>query len=1563
MNFKYAPEYIYNDINTQLNALKKQSDILHTSINIIDSLCSKYEFVSEKNIDELINSIRNYALIKEACIEKSKVIMDEDENIDVVKDFKSIEELSKRVEQHHKNSINLKDETLYYAYEFLKITSNNIITDGLLQDHKEKIQSIIENVESKFVDIQEITNQLEPYKIALLYITHQITDLTKYAELLNNTFGAILFYNIISGNNISYSLPDIPTQQQDTINEEEPQPISQEELKEEVSSTITETTETSTTEEEPQPVAQEEPKEEVSLTITETIETSTTEEEPQPITQEELKEEISLTITETIETSTTEEEPKVTTEEEKEVPVETTEVSNFNQKLETSVEEKIPTNTTETPTLEEESSVQTTEIPDLKEETPTEETPDLAYEIQNQEMIEDYFEYLADEIDNNYLEDTLSEVSTQRIQENEVVDTVIDYIVSHNFASVSLYLKSYANEYKKVQILYTQFGLAMGDPLISNTNYSMQFNFRVCEELHIWLEVSMLFRQMFTCENKSTERYSLSPYINSTFEGAMESIGEYLPNLNLFQELFQEIDYNADYLISIKLFDERNDIINGIKAEASNKLVNCEQNMHNWNHKVMSDVTKTLFSPSGGQIYALIKAISVGDFSVLSDIKDLCSQFMDNNGHLLTGTALETEVDSYLRTLWLSSAKHFNSDNDINIGYRNKFFNKFNQILTFLYRCVERLEAFDSNIINEHNVNTYRAIKDKFIELLNSEVAILSDKVKEKGVSKFNVAGMTCMVRTFKDILNYIDAKDTKYNYYYCDLLKTGYFVLNDAYLPYLNAEMDKIDGLKVSSRIKSHIQESSKVSTWKEAINRNIKKSNFGNIELIAEYLKDINAYTTDLDELISKVDSNNYSLDEVSKEFNNSLEALSFNECIGNVSIKRGLLSLESNLKELVSENRDYGFYSMALDKFKEFAISICENSYNNKLNDICYSLEPNSMYYNAINKYAESYNYCVVDEYISMNNDSLDFPDESSIISTTQVDSYNSIFSEFIDFCNEYVPKIQEFDGVYIFLQEVYSKHLERVVGEKFGKSYDFTKSDDIIRAWASNQNDTDVAYNILTTIGFGIDEYSTIDDHTFRMVLSNSEKLNSTPYVLPEKVVFLNKIYYISGADRVISNLNITEDTLLILDFPINPEFRDRILENIRKVSNGYRVVLIDRWVILYLTTIPYTKRTTAFKVCSVFNITGGVTTNTNFRGDYIEELTKKNNSVHLLLGRKYYGKTSIIHSAIEKLSKDSNNITILLNGGTTDLTNATEIFNACKELSLKINPFDTWNEFESSVTRYLNKHPNKSMYLYIDDADDYINYCIEDTVERSSIVVLNSLAEKFKDRFNYVLTCDILKRVMDYANRLDIKYLIVKPLNYIECATMFNSLLNGVRVSISNVDIMMTLIAKSFGCPEMVHAISNQIVDTLSKEDNLFHGKYMYELTNDMLVKSLTANDYSSMVKRIYLNSVIGNDEANSSVIPVVYAIIHYFNEHLNTYKCTIQDIQGTLALFDIEENDRLNIQSVLDILATLDIVKRSEQGEYFFTHNSYRYCFGDKDFVFSMLCECIKIFAKDGITQ
>ncbi|MCC8069867.1 MAG: hypothetical protein LIO71_08985, partial [Ruminococcus sp.] len=226
----YAPKCIYEDINSILESLQQQSNLLNGTLINIQNKCDNLEIISENEIDQLIDLLRNYTLIKELCLEKCSRILP---NVE----YTSINDLTSDVEKHQKRSLDILNEVLYYAYEFLKIQSKNVVTDSRLQDHREILQSIINSMLNEFVNVDEIVKQLQPYKIAIQYITKNLTDLTQYAEMLNNTFGAVLFYNIISGNNIEYDsswkCPYIEVK--NTTQKSQEQLISTEEYQEDIS--------------------------------------------------------------------------------------------------------------------------------------------------------------------------------------------------------------------------------------------------------------------------------------------------------------------------------------------------------------------------------------------------------------------------------------------------------------------------------------------------------------------------------------------------------------------------------------------------------------------------------------------------------------------------------------------------------------------------------------------------------------------------------------------------------------------------------------------------------------------------------------------------------------------------------------------------------------------------------------------------------------------------------------------------------------------------------------------------------------------------------------------------------------------------------------------------------------------------------------------------------------------------------------------------------------------------------------------------------------------------------
>jgi len=1491
---QYAPKCIYEDINSILSSLKEQSNLLHKNIQSIDLKCTHYEFISENEIDNLINTIRNYTLIKESCLEQSSKIL-------CVDNVKSIDLLSSKIKEHQDNSISIMNEVLYYAYEFLKIKSDNVITDGLLQDHHEKLKSIIDAMLNEFVDINEVNKQLEPYKIALLYVTNKIQDLTPYAELINNTFGAILFYNIISGNNIHYDTNfehnEFEVKYDDTIIETNISQDADSNIVEEVE-TIAENDNTLETSEE-------------GLSLKDNID---------DIHKDDLSNVKHIELN-----------PK----EEIYPEVVNLEVSNIIDEVNSSIEHSII------------------------EET-LENAPKQIDEI-------DYFENLSTSIEERYNIANIISYNNVSFNEEIAVNTICDYIISKEFSCASMILKEYSNMSIDMENLYNEYGLAVGDPSI-NYDYSNVFITDTIEHLHSWLQLSTLLREMFICKNKESECYNFISYMNSLIQSINDTVLVYIPNFSSILKIFDEVEYNTNYIIGVKLFDEKNIITSKIKQDALLLLTYCEQTMHNWNHKVMSDITKNLFSSSGGYIYNLIKEVSLGDFKVIENIKSYCSPFADDNGNILDGLQLNNKVYEYVHDLWINSSKRFNSDNDVNIGYKNKFANRFIHILKFLFSCVEKINAFDVNYINENNVDKYRNLRSTLIDFFEANSNSLLEKSNSGNVSKLDRVGMICLSKAFKDIISYINYDDSTQNYFYCGLLKTGYFILDDMYIPYLNESIDSINGLEISTRVEKHLQEVKGITSWEDAIKNNIKKLDVGNVHLIVSYLKDTNQYIDTLQPYIDEANSIKYSIEGRFNQFYSQLTTLCIKECLPNRDIINRILNMESIARNVITQDSNYGFYEMFLNLLENYAVKISEESYNVR-NDIVQtvatSIGYDSEYYTSIVKYIDSHSYSMADTLLSMYFNGIEYPNSGN---NSRVEQYNEIFSQFREFCNSYADDLSSPNG-YVFMNEFYDNIIKPIVVERFAGSYDCVKSDELIDSWSKGQDTTNVVYDVLTNIGFSIEKSIEVDNHTFKMVLSNYEKNSSQPYIIPENTIFLNGIYNIAQADRSLNSLNIMEDTLIVMDYALNIYEREHVLEVVGKISNGNRVVLVDRCVIMFLTIIPSNVRKLALKVCSVCDVSNNISYVSDFRIDYVQAFIEGSGS-NLLLGREYFGKTYIINSIAETLKSNDENIVILIDAFDDFMHTPDLIISECNTLSLKINPFTDWDTFETSMTRYLNKHPNKKVYLLIDNAEDFLKDCVEANLqdtslesELTSIVVLKNLSSKFEDRFNFTMTADVSSIYLDYANRCNLTYQIIKPLSYDETAKMFESYLNGSKISINGFDTMTMLVSLTFGCPEMVRLISKRILSIVDNQKDTFEESYTYTLTLDTIYKLLGDKNFMNMLTPVFLSTVIGNQESDSCVIPVIYGMVYYLYEHSNTSKCTVNDIRKVLNIFDIEESTVLSIQDTLNQLCLLGIVCKFNDDEYFFSHDAYKYYFGSKEFTFDILDCCTKIFAKDGITQ
>jgi hypothetical protein len=279
-----------------------------------------------------------------------------------------------------------------------------------------------------------------------------------------------------------------------------------------------------------------------------------------------------------------------------------------------------------------------------------------------------------------------------------------------------------------------------------------------------------------------------------------------------------------------------------------------------------------------------------------------------------------------------------------------------------------------------------------------------------------------------------------------------------------------------------------------------------------------------------------------------------------------------------------------------------------------------------------------------------------------------------------------------------------------------------------------------------------------------------------------------------------------------------------------------------------------------------------------------------------------------------------------------------------------------------MTRYLNKHPNKSVIVLVDNAEECLEYCLGNE-NPISLEVLRNLSDKFKERFNYTIVANVCYEYVSYVENLGIPYKILQPLTYTETANMFEEHLNSCRISVTDNDVMEFLVSKSFGSPEMVRLISKQISLTLTANRKDTKSNYMCSLTLDLVNQALCNKEFYSMVLPVFLNTVIGSKEKYSNVVPVVYAILYYLYEHSSSSTFDINDIKSVLSIFDLEEDTTLNVQAILEELKTTGLICSFDDSKYFLAHESYKNYLGNKEFAFDMLDECSRIFTKEGVTQ
>ena len=242
-----------------------------------------------------------------------------------------------------------------------------------------------------------------------------------------------------------------------------------------------------------------------------------------------------------------------------------------------------------------------------------------------------------------------------------------------------------------------------------------------------------------------------------------------------------------------------------------------------------------------------------------------------------------------------------------------------------------------------------------------------------------------------------------------------------------------------------------------------------------------------------------------------------------------------------------------------------------------------------------------------------------------------------------------------------------------------------------------------------------------------------------------------------------------------------------------------------------------------------------------------------------------------------------------------------------------------------------------------------------------MIRFRKLSQQFKDRFKFILTCELSQEVIEYSTDLKLTCNILEPLNFNETITMFEDYFNASKVSINSFDIRVMLVSLALGNPKIVKLISKQILAEISNHPSYFNDTFNYELTQDVVYSALCNENFLKDVLSVFLNSVIDSKQSDSIIVPVLYGIVYYLYENSDVCTFSIENISKVLNIFDIDENSNLNIINSIKQLSTVGIVKSLNDTEYFLSHNAYRYYFGSKEFAFDMLDYSSKILKKEGM--
>lgn len=1239
-----------------------------------------------------------------------------------------------------------------------------------------------------------------------------------------------------------------------------------------------------------------------------------------------------------------------------------------------------------------------TEVEEIKEESVVEENVEINNEEdtdtvsqENQTSNHVIFNKVAEATHNvvGKVKEVLSEAEKNYYKSKKNI--LFQFLSGEQFYAALAYAKCLSEKNEEFKNWYNQLSYALDEPLLEKEYISDQLfvEFINKDSYNNFCLISSVIRNYLY--HKNGYDYSVN-----VLKGAIENNVLFKTFPSLKDLVFRLYDFKNKYKIGIdkyadyrqkdkKRYENRLNQLSHEAKELYNNYIKGVKKENIPNLRVI-ETKKQIFSPDNFIAQCLL-IVSSQDDSKLNDLNEILQILLIKENKfddICSASIDESKIDKMIDDAWDDCGnimKEIKKSRKLEGSLRNnlrKCILKIGQVLCDYAELKNEVGIKE----NDSLVVVYQKNKGELIKSIDITLEDL-DCISHSNLEYYGASRV--LKHTVLELKERLQGSfnELSKRYFYMDFLKDDFVLLDEQYKPIL-ADIRIIEDMSVLKRIENYLN--TPYTDW----NNRLKKiysgqDDYGSAALILNYMKNCGielndelANIEDWEDTDKLVESTKDKREDFIGEVELAQSYGQMNNAKTNeveMDFKEYILSCMEKCYEQTLENKNYGYFSMLIEKIKnkisEFS-TYNQNQLTRQLDE--YIIENKNDLKNEIKaQVVQEIKNRIQKKNIAAAEDLLNRLISNDIDGDMEL-NVNSYLEDFFD---EYSILYRQVSSVNSTLQNSF-----RI----FRINKDTKGGDKLIQSWPGNAvpypQGNDRMKEFLTSLGFNVETVERQKNMNnaypnYNITLQSPTNGRKSNFKHPIaafgsdatrngfRVITLHGKFDSKRIIEICNEIGSAKNTLILIDCALTlTDRRDLAYLSKKNLTNHHVFAFLDRVAVAYLAKKYVAQEISRMLMAITMPFTyyqpyvyksSDIMPQEIFMGRKKElEAIESPRGVNIVYGGRQLGKSALLRMAKKDINRDeSNNRAIIVDiKGLDYLTAAKTIGRALYNENILKEPFesDDWLELSAALSRRLLDEEDRIPYLLLmlDEADAFIESC--EAVNYMPFDRLKDIQLIGEERFKFVVAG--LRNIVRFKKEValgnnsslaQLDSITIKPFKSLEARELLEIPLHYLGFRFDHDDpetevLISTILGTTNYFPGLIQLYCKKLIESTTKSYGGFEVSNTppYVIKKDHIKKVLADRSLVEDIRDKFLITLKVDEDDYYYILALLIA--HLLLEDKTVEPCTsarILDLAAQLDIKKISILDDKKITALLDEMHELNVLQQVSDNGYRFTRNSF----------------------------